>query len=75
MNEEMRAIIIGTLFVLAFAFVSDLLVSKESENFDTAEAAYGSWACSADVYVCPDGTEVYRTPPYCKFAACPSSEF
>ena len=71
MNEETRAIIVGTIFVLAFAFVSDLLVSKEKERAETAEASYGSWACSADIYVCPDGTEVARTPPYCKFAECP----
>lgn len=71
MNEEMRAVIFGTLFVLVFAFFSDLLVSAERKKPEI-ESSYGSWACSADVYICPDGTEVPRTPPYCKFAECPN---
>lgn len=69
MKEEMRLVIAGTVFILVFAFLSSFVMGGSQEELP--EGAYGSWACTTDVQVCPDGTEVGRTPPYCRFAACP----
>jgi hypothetical protein len=34
----------------------------------------GFAVCTADARVCPDGTHVIRTGPYCHFQPCPSTE-
>ena len=70
MKEDMRTVIGGTIFILLFAFASHLVIKGSS--VEKVEAVQGSWACTTDVYICPDGTEVGRTPPYCKFASCPN---
>lgn len=62
-------IVIGsTIFILLFGVLSSYVakgsVSPSSEFF-------GSWSCTAELRVCPDGSTVSRTPPYCQFAACP----
>jgi hypothetical protein len=70
MKEEMRTIIGGTVFILLFAMFSSFIIGDSSKK--EVEAAQGSWACTTDIYICPDGSEVSRTPPYCKFASCPN---
>ncbi len=62
-------IVIGsTVFILLFGMLSSYIASnapRDSQEF------FGSWSCTADLQVCPDGSTVTRTPPYCQFAACP----
>lgn len=65
----MKTIIGGTLFILAFAVFSSMMIKPGAE---VSEAVQGSWACTTDVQICPDGSAVNRIPPYCKFAACPN---
>ena len=69
-KDETKTIIGATLFILAFAVASSLMIKpgvpEKSESF------MGSWACTTDIQICPDGTEVNRVPPYCKVAACPN---
>ena len=69
MTLDVRTIIWGTIFILLFGLFSYSIFSKSiAEPEETA--INGSWACSADYAICPDGSEVYRTPPYCQFAPC-----
>ena len=70
MKEEMRLVIGGTVFILLFAFVSNMVIGSSQEEL--SENFSGSWACTTDVQICPDGSTVGRTPPYCMFAACPN---
>lgn len=67
MKTDIRTIVGGTLFILLFAIVSNVII--ESSSVD-AQSSYGSWACTTEVQICPDGSVVGRTPPYCKFASC-----
>ncbi len=69
MKADLKLIVFSTLFILLFAVASWLLGMRSSSAPLTEET--GSWACAADVKVCPDGTEVWRTAPYCLFADCP----
>lgn len=70
-DQEFKTVIGGTIFVLLFGLFSNFIISRESQSYKE-ESSLGSWACTTDVYVCPDGSTVGRTPPYCKFAACES---
>jgi hypothetical protein len=67
LKTDTNIIIIGTAIVLLFGFLTSYLVSSSSPQRDFS----GSWSCMADYKLCPDGSEVYRTPPYCQFADCP----
>jgi hypothetical protein len=55
------------LGVLALGLLSSYLL----KTFTPKEKVNGSWACTADAMICPDGTGVGRVPPYCHFAPCP----
>ncbi|MCR4279655.1 MAG: hypothetical protein NUV78_02895 [Candidatus Zambryskibacteria bacterium] len=67
MQSEIRTVIGGVIFILVFAIFSALVI----ENYKPKTQPYeGSWACTTDVMICPDGREVQRTPPYCQFASC-----
>lgn len=67
-TAQTNLIIGGTVFILLFGLFSNYLLSDYATPVETFE---GSWACTADLRVCPDGSTVGRTPPYCQFAACP----
>ncbi|OHA91267.1 MAG: hypothetical protein A2758_02265 [Candidatus Zambryskibacteria bacterium RIFCSPHIGHO2_01_FULL_49_18] len=74
MITELKSIIIGTAAVILFGVFSSLILSQTFANSDFELQALefsGSWSCTADFQICPDGSEVYRTPPYCHFASCP----
>ncbi|OHA92013.1 MAG: hypothetical protein A3J09_00755 [Candidatus Zambryskibacteria bacterium RIFCSPLOWO2_02_FULL_51_21] len=68
MQPEIRTILTGTLLILVFGFFSYAVISHSLESPNNAFA--GSWACTADVQICPDGSAVSRVPPYCQFAQC-----
>ncbi len=70
MQKEIRIIIASTIFILVFGVFSYAVMNRASDS-ESDTMAVGSWACSADPQICPDGSEVYRTPPYCQFASCP----
>ncbi len=70
MRTDTEIIIVGTIFVLLFGLVSRLMILRHTP---LAEQDLGSWACTADAQICPDGTSVGRVPPYCLFAACPGA--
>jgi len=66
-------IILGTIAFLLFGMLSYALVAGSSpvSDFELRASDFdGSWSCTADVYICPDRSEVGRTPPYCHFAPC-----
>ncbi|MBX4181642.1 hypothetical protein KW807_02145 [Candidatus Parcubacteria bacterium] len=71
LNNETRTILMSAVFILIFGMFSSLLIARGASNSHGQEAFKGSWACTTDVEMCPDGTFVSRTPPYCQFAACP----
>jgi hypothetical protein len=64
---QTNLIIGGTVFILLFGLFSNYLL----QDYAPAETVQGSWACTADIQVCSDGSTVSRVPPYCKFQACP----
>ena len=68
-----RNIIIATVVFLLFGMLSYALVNRFSiiSDFEFRISDFnGSWSCTADLYVCPDGREVGRVPPYCHFTEC-----
>ncbi len=67
MKVETNLIIYGTLAVLILGLLSAYLL----KTFVPKEKVNGSWACTADAMLCPDGSAVGRVPPYCHFAPCP----
>ncbi|HEY4528549.1 MAG TPA: hypothetical protein VJJ48_01845 [Candidatus Paceibacterota bacterium] len=67
MKNEIRIIIGAAILLIIFAFLSTR-VPRERNNIPDSN---GSWACTADAFICPDGTGVGRIPPYCHFAPCP----
>jgi len=71
MRTETRAILGGTIFILLFGIASSAFINN-SYSIPRPETAYGSWACTTDAQVCPDGSTVGRVPPYCQFAQCPN---
>lgn len=60
-------IVAFTVFLIIFGIFSSFLISRSAPESDPV----GSWSCTADYKVCPDGSEVVRVPPYCQFADCP----
>ncbi len=68
MKTETRLIIGSTVFIILFGMVSNFVINSSAHN--QSETFSSSWACTADIQVCPDGREVTRTPPYCQFASC-----
>ncbi len=73
MRKETDVIIIGTVLVLFFGLVSQFILSHRVPATLTEEY-HGSWSCTADVYICPDGSEVGRIPPYCHFGPCQTAQ-
>lgn len=67
-TAQTNLIIGGTVVILLFGLFSNYLLRDYAAPVETIE---GSWACTAEIKVCPDGSTVSRTPPYCQFAACP----
>lgn len=67
--RETNLILISTAIILIFGVISYNFVTGHA--FRTADEVRGSWACTADAKICPDGSSVGRTPPYCQFASCP----
>lgn len=74
MKSEARIIFTGAVLVILFGLLSSALLKNQSQSFTLSERGedIGSFACTMDAKVCPDGTFVGRVPPYCQFAACPS---
>ena len=69
MKDEARTIIAGTIFILLFGVVSSAVINN-SETAEGLPGGEGSWACTADTKICPDGSAVGRIPPYCQFTNC-----
>ena len=67
-TAQTNLIIGGTVFILLFGLFSNYLLRDYAAPIETVE---GSWACTAEIKVCSDGSTVGRIPPYCQFAACP----
>ncbi len=71
-SESVIIIILGAaVLLILFAFLSNLVAVKEDAPSIPPDNSNGSWACTADAFICPDGTGVGRVPPYCHFAPCP----
>jgi hypothetical protein len=60
--------VIVFLAVLAFGFYLGTRNAEINALFNTPEQV----ACTADAFICPDGSAVGRTGPNCEFAACPT---
>ncbi len=67
LKADVRIIVGATLFMLVLGVLTTYLVNHS----DTKPDPIGSWACTADAQLCPDGSSVGRIPPYCQFAPCP----
>lgn len=66
-----REIFIGALVVILTGTMTHAVLEIERGRAASPEPEFaGSWACVAEVNVCPDGSYVGRVPPYCHFAAC-----
>lgn len=75
MKKEARIILTGAFVIILFGMLSSAVL-KSKENLPSAAARAeeeGSFACTMDAKVCPDGSFVGRIPPYCQFAVCPSA--
>lgn len=68
MKDDTNIVVIGTLFILLFGMLSNVVITHQSSA--VVETAQGSWACTTDVNMCPDGSYVGRVPPYCQFSLC-----
>lgn len=66
-KEKTILLSIATFFVILFIWVVISVVSAPVKNPDYPEAV----ACAMDAKLCPDGSSVGRTGPYCEFEACP----
>lgn len=42
-------------------------------GFTILRLSHGNPPCTMDAKMCPDGSVVGRTGPYCEFAACPAA--
>lgn len=69
MRREDKFIIFGTLLILIMGAVSHYYMSRKDQLGVSIET--GSYACTAEVQICPDGTQVGRVAPYCHFSPCP----
>lgn len=67
MKADTNLIVVTTVFILLFGIISSYWAS---DSLSRSEPINGSWACTTDIRICPDGTTVGRTPPYCQFASC-----
>jgi hypothetical protein len=65
-------IIVGAVLVVAVA--AFFLAIRPAHAPGSQEIAPEASVCTQDVYECPDGSFVRRTPPSCKFAECPVFE-
>jgi hypothetical protein len=65
---ETRVILGGTILILLLGLFSNFVLQNYAASSN--EAVTGSWACTAELRVCPDGSTVGRIPPYCQFASC-----
>jgi hypothetical protein len=72
MKTEAKIILIGAFLVVLFGMLSNAILHTKGTELVSGED--GSFACTMDAKVCPDGTYVGRVPPYCQFAACESTE-
>jgi hypothetical protein len=70
-KTEAKIIISTTLGVLLFGAISSAMI-KNSTPPNIPEDVLGSYACTTDAKLCPDGSYVGRIPPYCQFATCPN---
>ncbi len=68
MQNDIKTIVGGVIFIIIFGVFSNVIV-KSSDGRDE-RVVIGSWACADEVQICPNGSTVTRTPPYCQFAAC-----
>lgn len=68
LKTDTNTIVVGAVvFMILLASLSTYLLNNSSN----VEPVEGSWACTTDAKICPDGSAVGRTPPYCQFAPCP----
>ena len=74
MKAETSLIINTTLGILLFGMVSSAIISHNSKSIPLVTNFPGSWACTTDSNICPDGSMVGRVLAYCEFASCENSE-
>lgn len=61
----------GTVLILLFGITSNAVINySNSHRVDASEIVTGSWACTTEAAMCPNGETVGRVPPYCQFAKC-----
>jgi hypothetical protein len=73
MKTEAKIILTGAFVVMLFGLLSNAILNSDTTELG-ASSEEGSFACTMDAKVCPDGTYVGRIPPYCQFAACESAD-
>lgn len=73
MKTEFKLILAGAFMVVLFGMLSNAVLHTRRTDSQVSSQE-GSFACTMDAKVCPDGTYVGRIPPYCQFAACESTE-
>lgn len=71
METETRFIINSALGIILFGIFSSAVIGDATAT-DALTTNIGSWACTAELEVCPDGSYVGRVPPYCHYAECPN---
>jgi hypothetical protein len=69
-ETQERLIILGTILVISAGALSSFLIKSEEARAAIVPEFKGSWACVADIEMCPDGRTVSRVGPYCHFASC-----
>jgi hypothetical protein len=69
LSNEVRLVTVGTLLIISIGVLTDAFLNHKTPKVEAL--SQGSYACKADVYMCPDGTSVGRIAPYCQFASCP----
>ncbi|MDP1706972.1 MAG: hypothetical protein Q8L30_00205, partial [bacterium] len=60
----MKSLLLGVVVIILLGFGG--LVYRNA-----VERPYLPTACTLDAMVCPDGTSLGRTGPFCEFPACP----
>lgn len=73
MKTEFKIILTGAFLIMLFGLLSNAIL--HGSTVDSSQSiAEGSFACTMDAQVCPDGSYVGRIPPYCQFAPCLTTE-
>jgi hypothetical protein len=73
MKTEFKIILTGAFVVMLFGLLSNAVLHSRTEDYSLG-IEKGSFACTTDAQICPDGSYVGRIPPYCQFAPCLTAE-